>query len=68
MFSEAPTIAMDLGEKSASTLSRASSVDPDTPLPLASLEARATLLAEGVEGFVRLLHGLYDAHVRGDEV
>src|SRR5215212_2321046 len=68
MFSEAPTIAMDLGEKSASTLSRASSVDPDMPLPLASLEARGTLLAEGVEGFVRLFHRLDDAHMRGDQV
>src|SRR3990170_3288450 len=68
MFSEAPTIAMDSGRKSASPPSRASPVGADTPLPLASLEAGGALLAKGVEGFVRLLHRLDDAHVRGDQV
>src|SRR5215208_5830209 len=68
MFSEAPTIAMDSGRKSASTPARPSPADVDTPLPLASLEARGTLLAEGVEGFVRLFHRLDDAHMRGDQV
>src|SRR5918997_1180271 len=68
MFSEAPTIAMDSGRKSASTPSRAPSVGAATPLPLASLEARGALFAEGVEGFVRLFHRLDDAHVRGDQV
>src|SRR3989337_4449221 len=68
MFSEAPTIAMDSGRKSASTPSRASPVDVSMPLSLASLEAGGALLAEGVEGFVRLLHRLDDAHVRGDQV
>src|SRR5215203_1283437 len=35
---------------------------------LAAFEFGGAFFAEGVEGFLGLLHGLYDGHVRGDHI